>query len=579
MIDLNQELESAVTQINNIHDMKKFYALLSVIALSVSMQAMAMPQTLTVSHSADLPSLDENMVRKDSNIIPVLRFLDQPRRISADDEVIYQAPEGEVVNYTTTGQSYMAILGNIGQIPVMGFNTEMVYCDNGDVYWKNSITQIVANTYIKGTDMGDKIVFQLPQAILVNPEYPDSEGNATLAYAQRMRYDADDQFYYVDEEDNTVTLYKNEDGSLTSDVDGNAIIGMTTPEGMWYGYGNYGITMTPAGETTLVTPPDDLELETWYMISDYVGHPVELGFYGDDEVYFYMPVTCMYDMDGVIPEYWVKGTIEGDEIILPKQYIGMSPMMQCDTYFNPAMMYYDYEEDEDVIERYDVAVLSWDPETKTMKSDVSFAVIGGPGYVFGYEETPVIRWQPEEIEYNLPNPVIIDAFNYDDYLHYGVFAFGLPALNKEGYVLDPDYIYARLYVDGEVYEFTPEDYDIDEPMEWVPFLFDDGWDFHQEGAYHRFDIYFDGAETMGVQAKYDDGANIYYTDIVTTDLEVKVADMTERMEGVRVSGNDIIAPSGSTVMSVNGMVCGSRNLEPGVYLVRTSGKTVKVMVR
>ena len=37
----------------------------------------------------------------------------------------------------------MAIMGMVGDLPVENFDTEMVFCDNGEVYWKNCITQMV----------------------------------------------------------------------------------------------------------------------------------------------------------------------------------------------------------------------------------------------------------------------------------------------------------------------------------------------------------------------------------------------------------------------------------------------------
>lgn len=48
---------------------------------------------------------------------------------------------------------------------------------------------------------------------------------------------------------------------------------------------------------------------------------------------------------------------------------------------------------------------------------------------------------------------------------------------------------------------------------------------------------------------------------------------------VRVIGNAISAPAGSHVYTTEGMECGFRNLAPGIYLVKTPTRTVKVVVR
>lgn len=514
-----------------------------------------------------LPSFDESLIRKGLSTTSVSPLTKAPLKIDSNDKVIYEAPEGKVVNYSTTGNAYLAIMGIIGQIPVEDFITEIVYCEDGSVYWKNAITLIVANTYIKGTDEGDKLVFELPQAILLNPEYPDEDGKPTLAYAQRMNYSADEQFYFPDEENQTVTLYKNEDGTLTGDVDGNSIIGMTTPEGMWYGYGNYNITLSPAEAQEVVTPPESLVTEEWMLISNSIGRKVELGFDGN-ELYIHYPVLPSVDDPTLLPDYWVKGTIEDGKITIPRQYIGSSDLMMVSVYFTPAFF-----DGDDTIERYDEAVLEYDADAKVMVSNVGWALIAGPGYLFGYTDAPTIRWQPEDIALNLPNPVILDAFDYDDTINYGVFAFELPALNKDGYALNPDYIYTRFYVNDEPYTFMPDDYDIEKPMEWVPFLFDDGWDFHQDGDYHRFDLYFIGADSMGIEAKYDDGTNVFYTDIVTISL------VQSSVNNIETDGHEILSAEGASVFNLSGVKCNPSSLTPGIYIVTTPKATKKIIVK
>ncbi len=536
-------------------------------SLMVASDVTSLPISKTLQQS--LPSIDQSMVRKNLGKASLINSdFKAPKKIDSSDQIIYEAPEGEVITYSTSGNAYMAIMGYIGQLPVEDFVTEMVYCEDGSVYWKNSITMIVANTYIKGTDEGDRLVFELPQAILLNPQEPDEEGNATLAYAQRMSYDAEDQFYYVDEENQTVILSKNEDGTLTADLDGNDIIGMTTPDGRWYGYGNFDIVLSPSAAEEAVTPPENLVTEEWMLISNYVGRKIELGFDGND-LYLHMPVAPMTDDPGLVPEdYWVKGTIENGQITLPKQYIGTSDLLMVSIYFTPADLI-DYE----YLEPYEVATLEYDADAKIMISDSGFSLVAGAGFVLGYSETPTIRWQPEEVAINLPNPVIVDAFNFDETIGYGVFAFNLPPMNSEGYFLNPDYIFTRLYVNGEPYIFDPEDYDLDQPMEWVPFLFDDGWDFHQDGEYHRFDLYFDGADTMGIQAKYDDGTSVYYTDIVSINLDPSA------VTTINADSQNMLSAEGSAVYNLNGVKCNPTSMAPGIYILSSPKATKKIVVK
>ncbi len=48
---------------------------------------------------------------------------------------------------------------------------------------------------------------------------------------------------------------------------------------------------------------------------------------------------------------------------------------------------------------------------------------------------------------------------------------------------------------------------------------------------------------------------------------------------ITVSGNSIIAPQGSEVYNVAGQRCPATGLQPGIYIVRTAGKSVKVVVK
>ncbi|MBD5358938.1 MAG: hypothetical protein HDR88_18430 [Bacteroides sp.] len=50
-------------------------------------------------------------------------------------------------------------------------------------------------------------------------------------------------------------------------------------------------------------------------------------------------------------------------------------------------------------------------------------------------------------------------------------------------------------------------------------------------------------------------------------------------QGIYVSGNSIIAPEGSTVYDINGVAVGNTNLNAGIYVVRTAGKALKVVVK
>ncbi len=429
-----------------------------------------------------------------------------------DGEVIDTAPEGEVIHYSTSGQAFMAIMGMLGELPVENFDTEMVFCEDGSVYWKNCITQMVPNTYIKGEDFGDRIEFQFPQCIMA---YPDADGNMIEIYAHRMKFeiineDTNEGWFFVDEDNDVVTLYRFGEMLMGDVAGGEAILGMTTPEGEWYGYGNYNIVMTPGFEEA-VEVPEDLETETWAMHTDGTGRFVRVGFDGDD-VYF----TELFDY---MPEAWAKGHIEDGHIVLPNQYVGTFQLLQCAAYVRSITIDYDEAVDDYRPVVHDEGlVFDYDAEAKRMtctQPEYYLSLMGGPGYLFEYYICPTLAWQPAEFEITLNTPVITDCFNYDNSIYYGVVAFDLPATTKEGYLLDPANIWYRMYVDGEPYVFDSAEYiDLTTDTEWIPFNLN-GYDFHSDGAYHRIDHYLDGVDSYGIQAMYDDGTTQYLTPVAT----------------------------------------------------------------
>lgn len=58
-----------------------------------------------------------------------------------------------------------------------------------------------------------------------------------------------------------------------------------------------------------------------------------------------------------------------------------------------------------------------------------------------------------------------------------------------------------------------------------------------------------------------------------------VAFVNGRINGVTVSGHEIIAPEGTQIYSLDGKRVGQHDLSSGVYVVKTSDKTMKVIVR
>lgn len=71
----------------------------------------------------------------------------------------------------------------------------------------------------------------------------------------------------------------------------------------------------------------------------------------------------------------------------------------------------------------------------------------------------------------------------------------------------------------------------------------------------------------------------FYNVDVTTLNWVTGVETVESVPVVYVNGNSIIAPEGAVVYSVNGVRCGTENLQSGLYVVALGNKAVKVLVK
>lgn len=88
-----------------------------------------------------------------------------------------------------------------------------------------------------------------------------------------------------------------------------------------------------------------------------------------------------------------------------------------------------------------------------------------------------------------------------------------------------------------------------------------------------YDLQFRLADEAGNSAVQTiEGAMTYSSQSGITTTETDKVDIT-------VSGDSIIAPEGSEVYNVAGQRCRATGLQPGIYIVRTAGKSVKVVVK
>lgn len=86
-----------------------------------------------------------------------------------------------------------------------------------------------------------------------------------------------------------------------------------------------------------------------------------------------------------------------------------------------------------------------------------------------------------------------------------------------------------------------------------------------------------GRTTIRATAAFD--SELYTELIITVVRPAGINGIDNGIDAIRVEGNDIIAPDGSTIYDLAGRKVSGKGLEAGIYIVKTPSKAVKVVVR
>lgn len=481
---------------------------------------------------------------------------------------------GEKVQYIADGNAWTNYMGFL--IMQLQFTLLTDICIDGtDVYIKDPISQFAANTYMKGTLEGDKITCTFPQVIY---QEANSEGVLEDYYVTRLNGTLVDTDwgttweYEIPETDNQITYTLIDGRWVMEPSDYSVIIGLVDDEGYWYGYGDCDVVYQVFDKTP-IDAPQGLETEEWALTADGDGHIVNIGFI-DDEVY-------IQGISTYIPDAWVKGKVEGDNIVLEQaQYMGFYES-QAGSYLAfllgvEMLTDSDYEILPEIVMSYDAAnkVIKYD-ETLFVNSSIAFV-----RYLEMYSE-PIIRWQPVDFA-PIPEHVTITVYQaYNDAYGYMAARFILPNVTPEGYIFSTDNLYWRLFLDDEVYEFDEEIYgELPAGQTEVPYdYFAPMADIYGSGPEKTFFLYTEGFETFGIQALNKTSDKTYYSEVTIYNV---ITDEITYGPAVRV--NEII--SGDVVNVEYFNINGQRisNPENGIFVKRSvmsngSVKVEKVMIR
>jgi hypothetical protein len=494
--------------------------------------------------------------------------------------IITEAPKGETVQYVRSAGAFYVFWGAYLMYEnVEGNITEMVFGEDGSVYFKDPISEFATDSYIKGTLKDDVITFELPQPIV------ESGGETYYASLQDIAVDWDSGSFENKAADSQTIKFSYKDGVI-SQLDGeNIYLSITDSEGEWAYYGDTDIVLTPFKDESIQTV--DLASKDYQFIytdEDGVagGHIVSLA---KDDSNVYVKGISEYS------DAWIKGTISGNKVTVETQSLGV--VSSTLLYAIPAKVnevseyyedygYYTYN----TYTPLDKIEFTYDADKDTYTAEDGVAIITYNALPtedidYAYEAfiNPIIKPQGDVSNSVPADPTISSFTDYSSYYGYTIyfFDFVLSKMSTDGDILDVDKLYYNVFFDGEVETYDPETYDVEEEITDLPFTYSTTYDIYGSGLSKSLSVYSEGFETIGVQTIYrpEEGKEIRSNLI---EYVVETGDIL--VNGESTAGVSNIAADKAVKSEVYYDLTGRRvvNPENGLYIKKVTyeDNTVKV---
>lgn len=481
--------------------------------------------------------------------------------------IISDTPEGDYFTLYRSTSSYYLHWGYINYLESDGTGNALVEGNDGYYYIMNPISSFNTSTWMKLEKTDDNtLVAHLPQPILAQTY----DGVEYTYYLQKLNYTETDGYAEatVDTIDTDITFTISGDSIL---MQGDCMIGICDKDAQWTGYGDRFVKFSKHFETSTTLPEglttEEYEMDCFSQYNEIEKYVVKLAFDGDD-VYMNSPYR-------LLPNAWIKGTLKDNIVSFPsRQYLGFTNFVNSETNWAQQGHFYFFGADVEEIEQdweyiyqttfHDSYDFTLDPETKRLTSTGHMVV--NIGHTNPCSELQVNLVDPELYPYEMQATTILDptwsVFNtYDEALGSGYFTFHIYYYDDFyrgviGNVLNTDYIYYNIYIDDQLFTFSPDNgYDtLTEPMTDIPYTFTDNkyimisnLDNYLE---HSVTYFIDNVRNIGVKAIYNDPAgnhfesnivtwgNIWY-DAINTPSEIKKVD---RVIYTDLSGRTISTP-------------------------------------
>ena len=357
---------------------------------------------------------------------------------------IWDTPDGTPYDYALTTTYYNPQMDEF--VYRSAIKTNVVY-DGDDIYLQNFVTAYQYNTWIKGTinEYRNAVVFENPQVY-----YEDNNGNLfyiSLAYADSQGYihaDTESDEFEMDYDDAT--------GSFSSE---DLEICIVNEDGGVFSY-NYGYAYERFTDTLVVAPegivfnPYSLRYDNAYKY--YVPEMVYIARDGND---FYFK-----GMSTKTPDALVKGELVGDSIyIAGGQYVGLYDGQYY--LYTKGATYTGLDENGYPIYRSkDYCVMYYDEANDSFYGPDGFLICLGKARNASYTQS----FPTQDIKrfYEVAaTPATPDIRGFEVDMTYNLMTsmtYVVPSEDVDGNYINPDSLYYRFFVNGEVFVFDKDWY-------------------------------------------------------------------------------------------------------------------------
>lgn len=442
---------------------------------------------------------------------------------------ITDQPEGTVYDTYAESESFFP-WGQDATKPTIeanqGYRLQLIDDGEGTVYMKHPFPQQWSITeddgYLKLTRQTDgTYAMELPQAVFYT-----SDGRLTYAHVYNVTVtqdeDGKDVYSYAPCTTTDRITFDYADGVLTQRDD--LMIALTDANDKWLLYGVWKIKCSSPGEKVLL--PAGAELKDYFLkaTDDYgykVNRMVKGAVVGND---IYMAPFADFE------DSFIRGTIEGDRVSFPtNQYLGFSPFWDRHAYARTTKMEEVWDEEAEdwfnIFEDAATAEFDFDAEKGVLTADYNTSIIenGSPdkiAIITALVNPSFTRFVERAATPADPQLPIYGFAPFDPDYGDSYFIVVIPEEDVDGNFINPSQLYYNIFIDGELFTFDEDDYDVWEPMTEIPATYDNGEDiFSRDGGQKVIYFYFEGIESFGAQSYYTACGETHYSNLVTRTME------------------------------------------------------------